>query len=191
MDPSLRIQAHAARAAIAAGARRGAPLVELLTAIAVFDRDEWVDVALGIEEAPCDEPGLPRGAVPYLPCGIEEILAMVREGKVARLFHEPAGRRSQSRKKLPHLPDGEAPESLVPVVLKAMHVLREARYATVKVLQAEVAAYQNGFATSVAGGADIAQMIVAADRHHGGGPGKARQAACGHQTYAACFWNSA
>ena len=79
MDPSRRIQAHAARAAIAAGALRGAPLVELLTAIAVFDRDEWVDVALGIEEAPCDEPGLPRGAVPYLPCGVEEILAVVRD----------------------------------------------------------------------------------------------------------------
>ncbi len=79
MHRTLLIRAHAARAAIAAGVLRGAPLVELLGAIPVGDRDEWVDVALGIEEAPPDEPDLPRGAVPYLPCGLDEILAMVRD----------------------------------------------------------------------------------------------------------------
>jgi precorrin-6B methylase 2 len=34
---------------------------------------------LGIDGVPEDMPDLPRGAVPYLPSGVEEILAMVRE----------------------------------------------------------------------------------------------------------------
>ena len=42
------------------------------------DRDPWVDDMLGLDDAPPDGP-LPRGSVPYLPCGVEEILAMVRE----------------------------------------------------------------------------------------------------------------
>ncbi len=45
-----------------------------------FDaRDAWVDQLLGFESPPPDSPDLPRGAVPYLPCGVEEILALVRE----------------------------------------------------------------------------------------------------------------
>lgn len=79
MDSSLRIRAEAARAEIASGALRGPALIALLRAIPVVERDAWVDVALGIEEPPPEERDLPRGAVPYLPCGIEEILAMVLE----------------------------------------------------------------------------------------------------------------
>jgi SAM-dependent methyltransferase len=46
--------------------------------IPFYDRDEWVDALLGMDGAlPADAPDLPRGAVPYLPCGVEEILAMV------------------------------------------------------------------------------------------------------------------
>ena len=79
MDSSLLIRACAARAEIVAGALRGAALVELLHAIPMLDRDAWVDATLGMEEPPGDEPDLPRGAVPYLPCGVDEILAMVLE----------------------------------------------------------------------------------------------------------------
>jgi hypothetical protein len=79
VDDSLRLRAQAARAAIASGALRGAALRELIVAVPVLDRDVWVDELLGLEEAPPDLPDLPRGAVPYLPCGVEEILAIVRE----------------------------------------------------------------------------------------------------------------
>jgi len=71
-----------ARAEIASGVLRGAALLELLRSIPIVDRDVWVDELLGIEEPPPDIPDLPRGAVPYLPSGVEEILAMVLEAPV-------------------------------------------------------------------------------------------------------------
>ena len=58
---------------------RGAALLERLERIPVVDRDAWVDELLGFEPPPADAPDLPRGAVPYLPCGVAEIIAMVRE----------------------------------------------------------------------------------------------------------------
>jgi hypothetical protein len=58
---------------------RGAALLERLRAVPLYDRDAWVDELLGLEEAPPDIADLPRGAVPYLPCGVDEIVAMVLE----------------------------------------------------------------------------------------------------------------
>lgn len=78
VEDSLRAQALTARAAIIAGSLRGAALFEAIEAIPRIDRDAWVDELLGIEPPPPDV-DLPRGAVPYLPCGIDEVLAMVRE----------------------------------------------------------------------------------------------------------------
>ncbi len=78
MDDSLRRLARKAREEIQSGALRGGALVQRLTSISFFDRDVWVDELLGIDPPPPDIPGLPRGAVPYLPCGVEEILAMIR-----------------------------------------------------------------------------------------------------------------
>ncbi len=60
-------------------ALRGAALLESLLAVPFRDRDAWVDELLGLESLPPDAPDLPRGAVPFLPCGVDEILAMVRE----------------------------------------------------------------------------------------------------------------
>jgi len=79
MNDALRRQARAARAELEAGALRGSALRELLLSIPFADRDVWVDELLGIEELPPDVPDLPRGSVPYLPSGVDEILAMVRE----------------------------------------------------------------------------------------------------------------
>ena len=64
------------------GALRGAALLDLLRARPPLERDAWVDELLGIEPPPPDIPDLPRGAVPYLPCGVDEILAMVRDAPV-------------------------------------------------------------------------------------------------------------
>ncbi|HEX3476195.1 MAG TPA: class I SAM-dependent methyltransferase [Kofleriaceae bacterium] len=82
MDDSLQLQARAARAAIVAGALRGAALLDAVRAVPFCDRDAWVDELLGIEPPPPDAPGLPRGAVPYLPCGVDEILALVQDAPV-------------------------------------------------------------------------------------------------------------
>ncbi len=54
-----------------------AALLEELLSVPAADRDTWVDMLLGLEEAPPDEPNMPRGAVPYLPCGVAEMLAMI------------------------------------------------------------------------------------------------------------------
>jgi SAM-dependent methyltransferase len=82
MDDSLRLLARTARAGIESGALRGDALLQRLLSVPLCDRDVWVDQLLGIEEPPPDIPDLPRGAVPYLPCGVEEILAMVLEAPV-------------------------------------------------------------------------------------------------------------
>jgi hypothetical protein len=111
VDDSLRLEALAARGAIASGALRGAALLARLRAVPVADRDVWVDELLGLEEPPPDVPDLPRGAVPYLPCGVDEILAMVEEapvgpgdelvdlgaglGRVAMLVHLLTGARAR------------------------------------------------------------------------------------------------
>ncbi len=40
-------------------------------------RDVWVDAVLGIEGVPDDGADLPRGCVPYLPCAVSAVIAMV------------------------------------------------------------------------------------------------------------------
>jgi hypothetical protein len=82
LDDLLRQRAQAARANIVIGALRGAPLLELLLSVPVLDRDAWVDELLGIEPPPPDISDLPRGAVPYLPSAVGDILAMVLEAPV-------------------------------------------------------------------------------------------------------------
>lgn len=82
VDDLLRLRARTARAEIASGALRGVALLERIRSVPLFEQDAWVDELLGIEEPPPDIPDLPRGAVPYLPSGVEEILAMVREAPV-------------------------------------------------------------------------------------------------------------
>jgi hypothetical protein len=78
MRPELRADAESARVELLSGALRGPRLLERLQALPVVDRDPWVDVLLGIVETP-DDCALPRGGVPYWPCGVEEILALVHE----------------------------------------------------------------------------------------------------------------
>jgi SAM-dependent methyltransferase len=79
MNDSLLLRARAARAAIDSGALRGAALLALLLSVPFRDRDAWIDALLGFGELPADSPDLPPGSVPYLPSGVEEIVAMVLE----------------------------------------------------------------------------------------------------------------
>jgi hypothetical protein len=80
LDPPLQIRARRARLEVASGKLRGQGLLDLLRAIPERDRDDFVDVLLGIDgPIPHDMPYLPRGAVPYLPCAIDDVIAMVTE----------------------------------------------------------------------------------------------------------------
>lgn len=97
---------------------RGAALAEALAAVPLVDRDAWVDALLGIEPPPPDR-ALPAGAVPYLPCGVDEILAMLRDvplgpgdvfvdlgaglGRVVMLVHLLSGARTVGIEIQPHL----------------------------------------------------------------------------------------
>jgi hypothetical protein len=76
VNESLRQTAREARAELASGTLRGARLAELIRSIPLSDRDVWVDELVGFGEPPPDVDDLPRGSVPYLPCGVDEILAL-------------------------------------------------------------------------------------------------------------------
>lgn len=54
----------------------GVDLRARLEAVPVADRDVWADDVLGLPAVPADEP-LPPGAVPNLPAGVAEILAVI------------------------------------------------------------------------------------------------------------------
>ena len=79
MDDLLRSRARACRAEIAAGQLRGHRLLERIVSVPFVDRDAWVDELFALDPPPPDDPRLPRGAVPYLPCGVEEVLAFLRD----------------------------------------------------------------------------------------------------------------
>jgi SAM-dependent methyltransferase len=122
VDDSLRHSALLARAEVQRGALRGEALLERLLAVPFLDRDGWTDVVLGLEDPPADAPDLPRGAVPYLPSGVEEILATVRDvplrsddelvdlgsglGRVLMLAHLLSGARGRGVEVQEHLVAG-------------------------------------------------------------------------------------
>ncbi|WP_158625545.1 class I SAM-dependent methyltransferase [Corallococcus carmarthensis] len=124
-----------ARADIESGALRGAALSELLLSIPSLERDVWLDELLGFDEPPPDIANLPRGAVPYLPSGVDEILAMVSEvplrrddafvdlgsglGRVVILAHLLSGARAQGvelQEPLVHLARARCAELALPLV---------------------------------------------------------------------------
>lgn len=78
LDPRTRGEAR--RHEIRTGSLRGAALVAAIESVPFVDRDAWTDGLLGIDGTPPDDvPELPRGSVFYLPCGVDEILTMVRD----------------------------------------------------------------------------------------------------------------
>jgi hypothetical protein len=78
-DDLLRQRARKARADLLRGALAPEMLLEILRTVPYFERDAWVDELLDVEQPPPDIPDLPRGSVPYLPSGVDEILTMGRE----------------------------------------------------------------------------------------------------------------
>ncbi|MBX5481874.1 MAG: hypothetical protein IRZ16_08570 [Myxococcaceae bacterium] len=79
MDEALRQDAVAARSQVRSGGLRGTELLRRLRAVPLLERDAWTDVLLGLEEEAPDTLDLPPESIPYLPCGVDEILRMVEE----------------------------------------------------------------------------------------------------------------
>jgi serine/threonine protein kinase/Leucine-rich repeat (LRR) protein len=94
----------------------------------------------------------------------EALLDNVRSGRIALnrrdddgvLIHEGP---------FAHLPGGRPPESLLAVAIKAMALERVNRYQEVSALQAEISAYQNGFATSAENASFYRLMLLAIGRY--------------------------
>lgn len=107
-----------ARERIVAGTLRGDALFEVLLALPPRDREVWIDDVLAIPPPPPDR-DLPHGAVPYLPAGVDEVLALVRDapitatdnfvdlgaglGRVQLLVHLLSGARAHGIELQPHL----------------------------------------------------------------------------------------
>jgi serine/threonine protein kinase len=64
-------------------------------------------------------------------------------------FNKLGQRRGDASNLLPHCPKGRVPVSLSAVAMKALALDPSGRYSTVQELQADIAAYQNGFPTTV------------------------------------------
>ena len=71
------------RAEVRAGRLRGAALRARIKGLPPTERDPFVDALLALPELPEDQPGLPPGTVPYLPCAVDTILQVVQEAPVA------------------------------------------------------------------------------------------------------------
>ena len=46
------------------------------------DREAWLDAVWDVDELPPDDPNLPRGCVPYLPCSVATVLDAVEQAGV-------------------------------------------------------------------------------------------------------------
>ncbi len=93
--------------------------------------------------------------------GFKEVLQKVRDGKITPILQR-AGKIP-----LPHLPGGRIPASLAAVVTKAMAYSPERRYQKVTDLQAEIRAFQSGFATGAEGAGAWRQFTLLVKRNKG------------------------
>jgi hypothetical protein len=53
-----------------------------LTSVPPTQRDAWLDQVFGLDSLPDDDPELPQGCVPYLPCSVDTLLRMVEHAGV-------------------------------------------------------------------------------------------------------------
>ena len=90
---------------------------------------------------------------------VHEVLVRVAKGD----FASPLA--AAGAKRLPHLPRGRVPASLDAVVMKAMSLQPADRYQSVPELQAEIQAYQNGFATEAEDAGMTRQIVLLVQRN--------------------------
>ncbi|HYQ04047.1 MAG TPA: methyltransferase domain-containing protein [Polyangiaceae bacterium] len=83
MQPTYRSAAQRLRSDLREGRVTPATFGAALEEIAPSDRDSWLDVLWNIDQIPPDEPELPRGCVPYLPCTAASVLGAVEHAGVS------------------------------------------------------------------------------------------------------------
>lgn len=84
MQSSFRNRALHFRSEVVAGRVTPATFTAALEEVPPQDRDEWLNVLWDIDEIPSDDPDLPRGCVPYLPCEVATVLEVVHQAAVTR-----------------------------------------------------------------------------------------------------------
>ncbi len=97
---------------------------------------------------------------------VEEVLRKTRSGEIVPpgdLGNERGG--SASAKSFAHCPGGRIPPPLSAVAMKALALRREDRYQSIAELQRDVAAYQNGYATSAEDAGLMRQLGLLIKRH--------------------------
>jgi len=70
------------RSELRAGRVSPAVFSAALEAVSAQERDAWLDLIWGGSDIPVDEPELPRGCVPYLPCAVASVLAAIGQAAV-------------------------------------------------------------------------------------------------------------
>lgn len=93
---------------------------------------------------------------------LDEVLTRVKSGRIRPMTTELEGRKGVPR---PPSMDGLVPRPVQAVVRKAMALERERRYRTVHELEAEVDAYQSGFATRAEEAGAWREFILFVRRH--------------------------
>ncbi len=82
MDDCHVRSAVQARQQIDAGAHDRRAFRAALLAVPADARDGWLDRVLGLGPPPEDGPELPRGCVPYVPCGVDALIEIVDGARV-------------------------------------------------------------------------------------------------------------
>jgi SAM-dependent methyltransferase len=82
VEPTVRSAAVRLRAELREGRVTPSSFTAALDAVPPRDRDEWLDVLWDVEAIVEDGPDLPRGSVPYLPCGVATVLAALERASV-------------------------------------------------------------------------------------------------------------
>ena len=82
MNEAHRSAADRVRERISRGAATPEWFRDALVDVPVEDRDAWLDRVCDIDGIPDDEPELPRGCVPYLPCSVATLLDAVELAEV-------------------------------------------------------------------------------------------------------------
>lgn len=83
MEACHRESAEEARRSIERSLHDPSTFRAALVGVPPSDRDAWLDLVLGLGELPEDDPELPRGCVPYLPCSVDTLLRMVDRAAVS------------------------------------------------------------------------------------------------------------
>jgi SAM-dependent methyltransferase len=82
VDEAHHRSAEAIRSQVSKGRASSALVRAAIAKVPAAERDAWLDAVLGLDGLPDDDPALPRGCVPYLPCSVDALLRVVDHADV-------------------------------------------------------------------------------------------------------------